>query len=108
MQFLPYGVIKRQWDFYYIMTKKNIKRAKADARMIFTAYNLRRIFNILDKNVLKAYLKGLNLYFMQHILQFKAILAAFCILLVQKNYKKRSFPNAQNQFISLNSALSLC
>jgi hypothetical protein len=24
----PYGVIKRQWDFYYIMTKKTIKRAQ--------------------------------------------------------------------------------
>jgi hypothetical protein len=26
----PYGVIKRQWDFYYITTKKTIKHASAD------------------------------------------------------------------------------
>jgi hypothetical protein len=30
----PYGVIKRQWDFYYIMTKKTIKRAAADVGLI--------------------------------------------------------------------------
>lgn len=54
----PYGTIKRQWDFYYIMTKKTIAHARADVGLIFTAYNLRRIFNILDKNTLRAYLRG--------------------------------------------------
>ena len=59
----PYGVIKRQWDFYYIMTKKTIKHASADVGLIFTAYNLRRIFNLIDQDLLKQYLKGLALYF---------------------------------------------
>ena len=59
----PYGVIKRQWDFYYIMTKKTIKHASADVGMIFTAYNLRRIFNLIDKNLLKEYLKVVAFYF---------------------------------------------
>jgi hypothetical protein len=36
----PYGVIKRQWDFYYIMTKKTIKRARSGCWIDFTAYNL--------------------------------------------------------------------
>ena len=58
----PYGVIKRQWDFYYIMTKKTIKHASADVGLIFTAYNLRRIFNLIDQNLLKQYLKILALY----------------------------------------------
>ena len=58
----PYGVIKRQWDFYYTMTKKTIKRASADVGLIFTAYNLRRIFNLIDQNLLKQYLKILALY----------------------------------------------
>ena len=58
----PYGVIKRQWDFYYIMTKKTIKRASADVGLIFCAYNLRRIFNLIDHNLLKQYLKVLALY----------------------------------------------
>ena len=59
----PYGVIKRQWDFYYIMTKKTIEHATADVGLIFTAYNLRRIFNIIDHVVLKKYLKILSVYY---------------------------------------------
>lgn len=68
----PYGVIKRQWDFYYIMTKKTIKHASADVGLIFTAYNLRRIFNLIDKNVLKQYLKILSLLFWTKKSLFKA------------------------------------
>lgn len=57
----PYGVIKRQWGFYYIMTKKSIKRASADVGMMFTAFNLRRLINIIGKNEFKKYLEGLAL-----------------------------------------------
>lgn len=59
----PYGIIKRQWGFYYIMTKKGMKRASADVGLIFTAFNLRRIFNILDHPQLKEYLRTLDLCF---------------------------------------------
>jgi hypothetical protein len=68
----PFGVIKRQWDFYYIMTKRGIKHASSDVGIIFTAYNLRRIFNILDKNQLKDYLKALGLEFWLYLAPFKA------------------------------------
>lgn len=67
----PYGVIKRQWDFYYIMTKKTIDHATADVGLIFTAYNLRRIFNILDKDRLRAYLRDFAYYFWGIISSFK-------------------------------------
>ena len=53
----PYGTIKRQWGFSYIMTKKYIKRANADVGLIMTAYNLRRIINILGTGVIKDYLQ---------------------------------------------------
>jgi transposase len=59
----PYGIIKRQWDFYYIMTKKSIKRASSDVGLIFVAYNLRRIMNLIDQEKLKAYLNSLFLAF---------------------------------------------
>jgi transposase len=59
----PYGIIKRQWGFYYIMTKKTIKHAAADVGLIFTAFNLRRIFNIIDHDMLKKYLKVLACFF---------------------------------------------
>eukprot|EP01029_Cantina_marsupialis_P001317 TRINITY_DN1109_c0_g1_i1.p1 TRINITY_DN1109_c0_g1~~TRINITY_DN1109_c0_g1_i1.p1 ORF type:complete len:519 (+),score=0.46 TRINITY_DN1109_c0_g1_i1:109-1665(+) len=48
----PYGTIKRQWGFNHIMTKKGIKRASADVGLIMTAYNLRRIINIIGLKTL--------------------------------------------------------
>src|SRR5690625_6632076 len=59
----PFGTIKRQWGFDHIMTKKTIKRASADIGLVFVAYNLRRIFNILSPEVLKKYLSVLEFYF---------------------------------------------
>jgi hypothetical protein len=55
----PYGTIKRQWGFSYIMTKKTMKRASSDVGLIFIAYNLRRIFNLIDLKTLTEYLKVL-------------------------------------------------
>jgi hypothetical protein len=64
----PFGIIKRHpiaigWGFYYIMTKRGIKRASADVGLIFTAFNLRRIINIVDKNALIKFLKELAFLF---------------------------------------------
>ncbi|MEN8251094.1 MAG: IS1182 family transposase [Bacteroidota bacterium] len=53
----PYGTIKRQWGFSYIMTKKSTQRASADVGLMMTAYNLRRIINILGLERLKKYLE---------------------------------------------------
>ena len=55
----PYGILKRQWGFYYIMTKKTIKRASADVGLMAIAFNLCRIFNILEPKVLENRLKRL-------------------------------------------------
>ncbi len=43
----PYGTIKRQWGFYYILSKKGMARASADVGLMLTAYNLKRLINIL-------------------------------------------------------------
>ena len=72
----PYGIIKRQWDFYYIMTKKSIKHASADVGLIFTAFNLRRIINLIDPNQMKKYMQLLWLTFLSYYKGFKAILKA--------------------------------
>jgi transposase len=53
----PYGTIKRQWGFNYILTKKGIERASSDVGFMFIAYNLRRIGNILTQDVMKEYLR---------------------------------------------------
>ena len=82
----PFGVIKRQWDFYYIMTKKTIKRASADVGLIFICYNLRRIMNLVDKNLLKEYLKGIHLIFSTPISQYKAPNRTIIILHPQQQF----------------------
>jgi transposase len=53
----PYGTLKRQWGFSYILTKKGIGRASSDVGLMFIAYNLRRIGNILTRDRLKEYLR---------------------------------------------------
>ena len=73
----PYGIIKRQWGFYYISTKKTIKHASADVGLIFVAYNLRRIWNLIDKNELKKFFQELALLFDN----FTALLNRFQALL---------------------------
>jgi ABC-type phosphate/phosphonate transport system ATPase subunit len=45
------------------MIKKGVKRASADVGLIFTAFNLRRIMNIIDKNTLKKFLQELGFLF---------------------------------------------
>jgi len=61
----PYGTIKRQWGFSYILTKQGKARASADVGLMFTAYNLRRIINILGQEAFKKYLMMLVLLFLQ-------------------------------------------
>lgn len=53
----PYGTLKRQWGFSYILTKKGIGRASSDMGLMFIAYNLKRIGNILTHDILKEYLR---------------------------------------------------
>jgi hypothetical protein len=69
----PYGIIKRQWGYSYIMTKRTMKRASADVGLIFVVYNLRRIMNIFGHAKLKEYLKALFLVFYPIFAHFKAI-----------------------------------
>jgi hypothetical protein len=55
----PFGTIKRQWGFSYVLTKEGINRASADVGfmfIMFIAYNLRRIISILGKDQLMKYL----------------------------------------------------
>ncbi|HUV00819.1 MAG TPA: IS1182 family transposase [Bacteroidales bacterium] len=53
----PFGTIKRQWGFSYILTKRGINRAGSDVGFMFIAYNLRRIISILGKDQMMEYLR---------------------------------------------------
>lgn len=46
----PYGTMKRQWGFDHIITKKTKLRASADVGLIFIAYNLTRIWNLIKQD----------------------------------------------------------
>lgn len=71
----PYGTIKRQWGFNYIITKKYIKRAEADFGLIMTAYNLRRIINIVGRKKLLTYLVGIFSVLCSKFAHFKLFLS---------------------------------
>jgi transposase len=74
----PYGTIKRQWGFSYILTKMGKERASADVGFMLIAYNLRRIGNILTLNVLKEYLREL----------ISAFLAVFASIRATMSYSR--------------------
>ena len=72
-----YGILKRQWGFYFISTKKGIKRAGADVGLMFCAYNLRRIINLVDKNLIKKFLEELWLILFGQITTMRSIVRLF-------------------------------
>jgi len=72
----PYGTIKRQWGFSYILTKRGMDKASSDVGLMFIAYNLKRLFNILGKTLFTKYLKDLfSVYnrIFDHLNLYKAI-----------------------------------
>jgi transposase len=58
----PFGTLKRQWGFSYIITKKGIDRASADVGFMMLAYNLRRLINIVGAEYFRKYLENLCLF----------------------------------------------
>jgi hypothetical protein len=56
------------------MTKKGIKRASADVGFMFIAYNLRRLMNIIDKDLLTKFLQELAFLFSKILTSIKAII----------------------------------
>jgi hypothetical protein len=63
----PFGTIKRNWGFDYIMTKQGKQRASADVGLILIAYNLRRLLS-LTKGKLREALNLLLIHILQRIL----------------------------------------
>ena len=72
----PFGTIKRQWGFDHVLTKKGRHRASADVGLIFTAYNLRRLINIVGIARLQEFMVAIiRLFFKINslIMPFKAV-----------------------------------
>jgi len=81
-----YGVIKRQWGFYFISTKKGMKRASADVGFMFIAYNLRRLMNICEKNVIKKFLEQLCFF----VFEKTTFMKANKLVLIHPNFTKHN------------------
>ena len=86
----PYGTIKRQWGFSYIMTKNSSKRASADVGFMMTAYNLRRIINILGIERFRKYLQYIVDLIFSITAVFDGILAHILAYLGKMEYCKPS------------------
>ncbi|MFP4023985.1 MAG: hypothetical protein ACLFVR_05615 [Thiohalospira sp.] len=71
----PYGTIKRQWGFSYILTKQGIERAESDVGLMFIAYNMRRIINIIGKGLIIKYLKEKISHILTFLSQIRMILS---------------------------------
>jgi transposase len=82
----PYGTIKRQWGFSYIMTKNSLERASADVGFMMTAYNLRRIINILGTERFRKYLQFIADSFFGKTAVFDQILADMLTSLGRMKY----------------------
>jgi hypothetical protein len=95
----PFGTMKRQWGFDYIMTKKSIKRASADVGFIFIAYNLKRIINIIGIAKLIELLTLIIFKFYPRTL----LKGLFSIL----KSLKQQIVSAKNNCIFINSMLNL-
>lgn len=85
----PYGTIKRQWGFSYISTKKYKIRASADVGLMFVAYNIRRIMNIIGENELRKYLAKAAFSFSDQIPKLRLNLKIYkAIIFMQENIKR--------------------
>jgi len=88
-----YGIIKRQWGFYFISTKKGIKRASADVGFMMVIYNLRRLINIIGTHELKKFFKELGFFYSKILFSPKAQSFVLTILDL-RGYNPRSFYRA--------------
>jgi hypothetical protein len=95
----PYGTIKRQWGFSYILTKQGKERASADVGFMFIAYNLRRIINILGIDAFRNYLKTLGFSFLILFALVKAIISHFKRFIFSENYISKYNYHRYNRFI---------
>ena len=95
----PYGTIKRQWGFSYILTKKYIQRADADLGLMFTAYNIRRIINILGIKTLMQYLKEVLSLILGHICLIRTKISCFKPFSVLTQFESTCFDFCLNRTI---------
>ena len=92
----PFGTIKRQWGFNYIITKHGMQRASSDFGFTMVAYNLKRLVNIIGINELKQYLESIVQSIYTNIALLKTFLSCFVI------FKQLLTEKTKNALLNLN------
>ena len=95
----PYGTIKRQWGYSYILTKQGKERATTDVGFMFIAYNLRRLMNILSPQVFKKYLGMLIFLFLQILALIRRKFLTYEHGKFFRKYSAINFAPSLNRFI---------
>ena len=91
----PFGTIKRQWGFNYIITKKYIKRAEADFGFTMTVYNLKRIINIVGRKEFMKYMEEICTVFCLNIGRLKLFLSLINQIRINKTKTAVMIPFSQ-------------
>lgn len=102
----PFGTMKRQWGFSYIMTKKGSQRASGDVGFMFIAYNLRRIINILGMEELRKCLKDRAELLSSKMAFMKRLWAYLPALIWVKAYLKTNLLPPGNRLSSIHISLN--
>ena len=94
----PFGTLKRQWGFDYILTKKGMASASSDVGFMFIAYNLRRLFKLLGKEGLrKLFATKIAIYWVElpqnSWLELRILLKALLLRFFSKSQWKGLFTN---------------
>ena len=95
----PFGTIKRQWGFNYIMTKKTMRRASADVGLMMITYNLKRLISIIGISRLIAYMGAFFPYFLTLLDVIKANIMDWSNMVLLQKRINHSFKSPLNQFI---------
>ena len=87
--------MKRQWGFDHIITKKTKKRASSDVGLIFIAYNMRRLINIIGKANLGAYLKSCMSLFLTELIALRTKISNYRAIDIFNRILNYLFTNEQ-------------
>lgn len=79
----PYGTIKRQWGFSFIMTKRSMQCASSDFGFMMIAYNLLRIINIIGMDSFKQYMRSIVSLLWSKTALLKPLVSVFAALKLQ-------------------------
>lgn len=89
----PFGTIKRQWGFDHTVIKRFMFRVSADIGLIFVAYNLRRLINIIG-NELNMQFIALKQHYFWFCLTF--LCCDFTRMILQSITGARNFTEKEN------------